>query len=57
MIISGIVTVLVPWGASSHYGLLWFFQLIVGLAYGVILAIVTGIMHIGQHQMRERNTC
>ena len=44
MIISGLVTIIMPWGASLHYGVLWFFRLIVGLAHGVIWPSMTVIM-------------
>ncbi|CAF0789899.1 unnamed protein product [Adineta steineri] len=44
MIVSGIVTLLMPWGASLHYAVLWFFRLIVGLAHGVIWPCMTVIM-------------
>jgi len=44
MIISGIVTILMPWAASLHYGVLWFFRLIVGFAHGVIWPSMAVIM-------------
>jgi predicted MFS family arabinose efflux permease len=57
MVISGNVIVLMPWVASSHYGLLWFFRLIVGLAHGAIWAIMTEIMaHWTIPNERERKT-
>jgi MFS family permease len=44
MIISGIVSVAMPWGAGVHWGVLWFLRLIVGLAHGVIWPSMTVIM-------------
>lgn len=44
MIVSGIVTILMPWAASLHYGVLWTFRLIVGLMHGVIWPSMTVIM-------------
>lgn len=44
MIISGVFTVLMPWAASLHYGVLWTFRLVVGLAHGVIWPSMTVIM-------------
>lgn len=44
MIVSGLFTVLMPWSASIHYGVLWTFRLVVGLAHGVIWPSMTVIM-------------
>ena len=44
MIISGLVTVLIPWAASMHWGVLWFFRFIVGVTHGVIWPSMTVIM-------------
>ena len=44
MSISGLVTVLVPWAASVHWGVLWFFRFIVGLTHGVIWPSMAVIM-------------
>lgn len=44
MIIAGLFSVVMPWGASIHWGILWFLRLIVGLAHGVIWPSMAVIM-------------
>jgi len=44
MIISGAFTIVMPWGASLHWGVLWFLRLIVGLAHGVVWPSMAVIM-------------
>ena len=44
MIIAGLFSVVIPWGASIHWSIIWFLRLIVGLAHGVIWPSMAVIM-------------
>jgi MFS family permease len=44
MIIAGAVSIIMPWGSSLHWGVLWFLRLIVGLVHGVIWPSMAVIM-------------
>ncbi len=44
MVIAGVFSILIPWGANFHYRMVWFLRLIVGLAHGVIWPSMAVIM-------------
>ena len=44
MIIAGAFSVIMPWGSSLHWSVLWFTRLVVGLAHGVIWPCMAVIM-------------
>jgi predicted MFS family arabinose efflux permease len=44
MIIAGLFSIIMPWGARLHWGVLWFLRLIVGFAHGVIWPCMAVIM-------------
>lgn len=44
MIIAGIFSILMPAGASLHWGVLWALRFVVGLVHGVIWPSMTVIM-------------
>ncbi|CAF3470855.1 unnamed protein product [Rotaria sp. Silwood1] len=44
MIVAGVFSIAIPWGANLHWGIVWFLRLIVGLAHGVIWPCMAVIM-------------
>ncbi|CAF1265078.1 unnamed protein product [Rotaria sordida] len=44
MILAGIFSIAIPWGASLHWGVVWFLRLVVGFAHGIIWPCMAAIM-------------